>query len=132
LQTKQIETPSPTFPFGTRSTPTLESVRAWAAALPNRSFVLVPDAGHFPQVENPEDFFPVVEKFLQAPGVIVNAPTEANVRQAVPIFHVSNREDSFYYVDGLGFKMTNKWIDDGKLRWCWLEHIRSARPEYIP
>jgi len=26
-----------------------------------------------------------------------------------------------FYVDGLGFKMTKKWIDDGVLRWCWLE-----------
>ena len=26
-----------------------------------------------------------------------------------------------YYVDGLGFTMTKKWIDEGKLRWCWLE-----------
>jgi catechol 2,3-dioxygenase-like lactoylglutathione lyase family enzyme len=26
-----------------------------------------------------------------------------------------------FYVDGLGFRMTNKWIDQGKLRWCWLE-----------
>jgi len=23
--------------------------------------------------------------------------------------------------DGLGFEMTKKWINDGKLRWCWLE-----------
>jgi lactoylglutathione lyase len=48
--------------------------------------------------------------------------TEANVRQAVPFFAVSNIENSLrFYVDGLGFKMTNRWIDDGRLRWCWLE-----------
>ncbi len=48
--------------------------------------------------------------------------TEPNVKQAVPFFGVSNIEDSVrYYVDGLGFEMTNRWIDDGKLRWCWLE-----------
>jgi lactoylglutathione lyase len=47
---------------------------------------------------------------------------QANVKQAVPFFHVSNMEDSLrYYVDGLGFAMTKKWIDEGKLRWCWLE-----------
>jgi lactoylglutathione lyase len=46
----------------------------------------------------------------------------ANVKQAVPFFLVSNIEVSLrYYVDGLGFRMTNKWIDQGKLRWCWLE-----------
>ena len=44
-----------------------------------------------------------------------------NVRQAVPFFSVSNLEASVrYYVDGLGFAMAEKWIDDGKLRWCWL------------
>ena len=26
-----------------------------------------------------------------------------------------------FYVDGLGFTMKLKWIDEGKLRWCWLE-----------
>ena len=46
----------------------------------------------------------------------------ANVKQAVPFFMVSNLEASLrYYVDGLGFHMTNQWIDQGKLRWCWLE-----------
>jgi lactoylglutathione lyase len=48
--------------------------------------------------------------------------TEANVKQAVPFFAVSNIEESLrYYVDGLGFEMTYKWIDEGKLRWCWLQ-----------
>jgi lactoylglutathione lyase len=48
--------------------------------------------------------------------------TATNVKQAVPFFMVSNIEASLrYYVDGLGFRMTNKWIDEGKLRWCWLE-----------
>jgi catechol 2,3-dioxygenase-like lactoylglutathione lyase family enzyme len=48
--------------------------------------------------------------------------TAANVKQAVPFFMVSNLEASLrFYVDGLGFRMTNKWIDEGKLRWCWLE-----------
>lgn len=46
---------------------------------------------------------------------------EANVRQAVPFFAVASIEASVrYYVDGLGFAMTNQWIDGGKLRWCWL------------
>src|SRR2546421_211699 len=48
--------------------------------------------------------------------------TEANVKQAVPFFGVLNIEESVhYYVDGLGFEMTYKWIDEGKLRWCWLQ-----------
>src|SRR5437763_15984487 len=45
-----------------------------------------------------------------------------NVKQAVPFFAVSNMEASLrYYVEGLGFEMTNRWIDEGKLRWCWLQ-----------
>jgi lactoylglutathione lyase len=53
--------------------------------------------------------------------------TKTNVKQAVPFFRVSNMEESVrYYVDGLGFEMTKKWIDDGKLRWCWLEHGDAA------
>ena len=52
-------------------------------------------------------------------------PTNAkpNVRQAVPFFRVSDMQRSIhFYVDGLGFNMTKKWIDDGVLRWCWLQH----------
>ena len=26
-----------------------------------------------------------------------------------------------FYVDGLGFKMTNQWVHEGKLRWCKLD-----------
>jgi lactoylglutathione lyase len=53
--------------------------------------------------------------------------TETNVQQAVPFFRVSNIEASVrYYVDGLGFEMTKKWIDEGKLRWCWLQHGNAA------
>lgn len=47
---------------------------------------------------------------------------EPNVKQAVPFFHVLNMEESVrYYTDGLGFKLSKEWIDDGKLRWCLLE-----------
>jgi lactoylglutathione lyase len=53
--------------------------------------------------------------------------TEPNVKQAVPFFAVSSIEDSLrYYVDGLGFEMTKKWIDEGKLRWCWLQRGGAA------
>lgn len=45
--------------------------------------------------------------------------TGPNVKQAVPFFAVSDMEASLrYYVDGLGFEMTKKWIDEGKVRWC--------------
>ncbi|HEY1528717.1 MAG TPA: VOC family protein [Candidatus Angelobacter sp.] len=71
--------------------------------------------------------------------------TEVNVQQAVPFFMVSSMDASLlFYVDGLGFEMTKKWIDEGKLRWCWLQlgdaalmlqefrkdhHPNSGRPE---
>lgn len=53
--------------------------------------------------------------------------SEPNVQQSVPFFAVSNMEASLrFYVDGLGFEMTQKWIDEGKLRWCWLQHGSAA------
>jgi lactoylglutathione lyase len=53
--------------------------------------------------------------------------TETNVKQAVPFFSVANIEASLrFYVDGLGFEMTQKWIDQGKLQWCWLQYGGAA------
>ena len=53
--------------------------------------------------------------------------TETNVQQAVPFFAVSDMQASVrYYVDGLGFEMTKRWIDEGVLRWCWLERGGAA------
>src|SRR5215467_8245700 len=50
------------------------------------------------------------------------AAIRSNVTQAVPFFAVSDMEQSLhFYIDGLGFEMVNKWVDDGKLRWCWLK-----------
>jgi lactoylglutathione lyase len=55
------------------------------------------------------------------------ATTRPNVKQAVPFFGVSDIEVSVrYYIDGLGFQMTQKWIDEGKLRWCWLQREGAA------
>jgi lactoylglutathione lyase len=57
----------------------------------------------------------------------VETKTATNVKQAVPFFRVSNMEESVrFYVIGLGFEMTKKWIDEGKLRWCWLQHGGAA------
>src|SRR5215813_13596540 len=45
-----------------------------------------------------------------------------NVKQAVPFFGVHDIEQSVrFYVEGLGFEMTKKWVDEGKLRWCSLQ-----------
>jgi lactoylglutathione lyase len=56
-----------------------------------------------------------------------DAEIEPNVKQAVPFFAVSDIQASVpYYVDGLGFVMTNQWIEEGVLRWCWLERGGAA------
>lgn len=48
--------------------------------------------------------------------------TSVNVKQAVPFFWVKDIENALrFYVDGIGFELKNKWIDDGKLKWCWLQ-----------
>src|SRR4051812_30439807 len=48
--------------------------------------------------------------------------TETNVQQAVPFFMVNDIAASLrFYTNGLGFTKTIEWVDDGKLRWCWLE-----------
>jgi lactoylglutathione lyase len=54
---------------------------------------------------------------------------EKNVQQAVPFFAISNMEASLrFYIDGLGFEMTNEWTPDGdgRVRWCWLQHGNAA------
>ena len=63
----------------------------------------------------------------------------SNVQQAVPFLMVSNIEASLrFYIDGLGFRRTNQWIVDNKIRWCWLQLGRAAlmlqeyRPDKIP
>jgi len=71
--------------------------------------------------------------------VTVATQKQTNVKQAVPFFGVSNIEESLrFYVDGLGFEMTKKWIDEGKLRWCLLElgeaalMLQEFRKEWVP
>ena len=57
----------------------------------------------------------------------VETTTSANVEKAVPFFGITNMEASLrYYVDGLGFEMTNKWVVDGRVRWCWLQYGGAA------
>ena len=56
------------------------------------------------------------------PETKTETKTEANVEQAIPFLMVTDMDASLrFYIEGLGFVMKNKWIDDGKLRWCWLE-----------
>ena len=50
-----------------------------------------------------------------------------NITQAVPFFGVREMAESLrFYVDGLGFRMKHQWVDDGRLRWCWLERGGAA------
>jgi lactoylglutathione lyase len=65
--------------------------------------------------------------------------TESNVMQAVPFFMITDMEASLrFYVEGLGFTITKKWIPHGKLEWCWLElggvalMLQEDRPGKLP
>src|ERR1700744_4833108 len=45
-----------------------------------------------------------------------------NIRLTVPFFMVRNMEVSLdFYLNKLGFKLTNQWTPRGKIEWCWLE-----------
>ncbi len=56
-----------------------------------------------------------------------HSKTKSNIKQAVPFFWVSDMDASVqYYTEGLGFEMTNKWVDNGKIRWCWLQQGGAA------
>ena len=47
---------------------------------------------------------------------------KTNIKQAVPFFAVSSIENSLrFYVDGLGFELTQKWIPNDKIEWCCLQ-----------
>jgi lactoylglutathione lyase len=53
--------------------------------------------------------------------------TRHAVTLAVPFFNVTNIEASLrFYVDGLGFVLTNHWSPEGRIRWCWLELDKVA------
>jgi lactoylglutathione lyase len=46
---------------------------------------------------------------------------------AVPFFMVKDMEASIrFYVDGLGFTITNQWTPRGKIEWCWLQRDAVA------
>jgi predicted lactoylglutathione lyase len=59
---------------------------------------------------------------LHARGGFDIVPVEVNVTQTVPMLGVTDMEASLrFYLDGLGFEMTNQWTPEGKIRWCWLQ-----------
>jgi catechol 2,3-dioxygenase-like lactoylglutathione lyase family enzyme len=53
--------------------------------------------------------------------------SQVGVRQLVPLLMVKSMDASLrFYVDGLGFTITNQWTPQGRIRWCWLEHGTAA------
>jgi pimeloyl-ACP methyl ester carboxylesterase len=47
----------------------IEASEAWASAMPNARLLVMKDAGHIPQVEQPEMFFKAIETFLKGEWV---------------------------------------------------------------
>ncbi|HVI32434.1 VOC family protein [Phenylobacterium sp.] len=51
----------------------------------------------------------------------------ADLRQAVPFFHVADLQASLdFYVERLGFERRNWWPEAGEIRWCWLQRDAVA------
>ncbi len=44
-----------------------EAMIEWEAALPNARLVLLERAGHYPQIERPDEFFRIVNEFMMRP-----------------------------------------------------------------
>jgi lactoylglutathione lyase len=64
---------------------------------------------------------------------------EANLKQAVPFFMVTNMERSLeFYVKGLGFEVKMDWQPNGHIEWCWLERegvalmLQEYREGFVP
>jgi len=50
-----------------------------------------------------------------------------NVQQAVPLFWVRDIEASLrFYREGLGFAVDRQWVEEDRLRWCWMTRDRVA------
>jgi lactoylglutathione lyase len=64
----------------------------------------------------------------------MNNPIKAvNIKQAIPLFMVTSMESSLnFYVQGLNFKLKNKWEPRGTIEWCHLqlENVSIMLQEY--
>lgn len=57
----------------------------------------------------------------------MNTSSKVKITETVPLFDVADVERSIaFYVDGLGFELQNKWVDDDILKWCRVQHGDSA------
>ena len=53
--------------------------------------------------------------------------SDVGVKQCVALLAIRDIDASLrFYVEGLGFTLKNKWVVDGRIRWCWLEHGTAA------
>ncbi len=60
---------------------------------------------------------------------------DMNVVEVIPFHGVKNMQESLkFYMDGLGFTMTNSWKPEGSIRWCMLQldGVRVMLQEYYP
>ncbi len=49
------------------------------------------------------------------------AAASHNVTAVIPLLLVTGMERSLtFYIDGLRFTVQNRWMPDGRLRWCWM------------
>jgi lactoylglutathione lyase len=60
--------------------------------------------------------------FKQTNLAVNMSSAQPNFKLAVPFFMVRDMEVSLdFYVEKLGFTLTNKWTPRGKIEWCWLQ-----------
>jgi lactoylglutathione lyase len=54
-------------------------------------------------------------------GAVGSVAVTHNVAAVVPLLAVTSIQRSLaFYVDGLGFKIRQRWAPNGRLRWCWM------------
>ena len=53
--------------------------------------------------------------------------SKVKITETVPLFDVADVDKSIeFYVDGLGFKLQDKWVEDDILKWFRVQHGDSA------
>ena len=64
---------------------------------------------------------------------------EANMLEVIPFHGITNMQNSLkFYVEGLGFTMTNSWKPEGTVRWCMLKlgdtrlMLQEFYPKWVP
>lgn len=67
----------------------LSGARRWHHELPNSSIIILPKTGHFPHVESPDLFFPLVTRFLQG-GQFADSIKISDVPVSNPILNKNN------------------------------------------